>query len=177
MRHTCCASYIYTRIDMLVLHSLTSNHCYVLGICRCLLSRFLETLIFLQLQFVERELYTNVFVHRTSGKLSQTSTYLRPDTQKALEEGKDLFPELKANLNTVKESITGDTLNKVHANFKDLVCCTYHGAINSVYAAWMAAAIAGLILAILVSIQVIHISRAHYISRGQEYCLDSNSNH
>lgn len=76
------------------------------------------------------------------------------ETQESLLNARRLFPAVRKSIADVQEIITGDTLQNIHKDLKDLLCCTQFDAVNAVFWAWVASSISGFILAVLVTWQV-----------------------
>ncbi|GMH45974.1 hypothetical protein BSKO_13938 [Bryopsis sp. KO-2023] len=76
------------------------------------------------------------------------------ETQASLVNARGLFPAVRSSINDVQELITGDTIQIIHKDMKDLLCCTQYDAVDVVFWAWVTSSIAGFILACLVTWQV-----------------------
>lgn len=76
------------------------------------------------------------------------------DTQDSLVMARRLFPDVRSSIQDVQEIITGDTIQHIHKDLKDLLCCTQFDAIDRVFWAWVTSSLAGFVLAVLVTWQV-----------------------
>lgn len=118
----------------------------------------IETLWGLQLSEIndflvlaESELYTS------DGSLNpvlDTTGVLQESTQEALLAVEPGFSAAQDQVLYIQDLISGTTFHDIHKDVKDLLCCTFYDAVDSIWIAWIIASGAGFILGALVTCQV-----------------------
>lgn len=100
------------------------------------------------LDFAEQELFEGDEL-RFPYNLGQAST------QNALFAVRDLMPQARSDIAYVQDLMEGDTFHNIHADLKNLICCTEYDAVDDVWTSWVVASTFGLVIAVLMTIQAL----------------------
>eukprot|EP00210_Caulerpa_lentillifera_P002636 g2518.t1 len=88
-----------------------------------------------------------------NGVLQFPYTAAQPATRDALREVFPLVPQAAEDVNYVQSLIQGETFQTIHADFKDLICCSEYDAVDTVWTAWVVSSAFGMLLAVLMTLQ------------------------
>lgn len=89
-----------------------------------------------------------------NSELKFPATIVSDSTQDALEEVYELIPEMKLSIEDIQDLISGNDIQTIHKELKEILCCTLHDAIDVVWKAWTVSSVFGFFLTLLVQWQV-----------------------